>query len=232
MLVVGGIGSLARLSMLGVVMALAWPAAAWAEAASALRVEYHQWQVGKDGVRQELSYAEKLYRQENTLWVEREVPEAAQRDHDDHHHGGLGHKHADVVGAPLWIQRDDSGNVDVKLVDRYEQRLIDIAPPYYGNVGYDGHWVETWALVDPASLSSLEPSSVADGVETYQMQRGSQHITLVWNPERRYAVSIRSRDEHGLSGRTIEAREIADPEPAPWTTLKGYKNRDYSDLLD
>ncbi|KAF0807705.1 signal peptide protein [Alcanivorax xiamenensis] len=232
-MVVERIGRLARLSLLGTMVSLAWPVTAWADAASALRVEYHQWQVGKDGVRQELSYAEKLYRQENALWVEREVPEAAQRDHDDHHHGGLGHKHADVVGAPLWIQRDGDGNVDVKLVDRYEQRLIDIAPPYYGNVGYDGHWVETWALLDPATLSALEPSSVAEnGVETYQIQRGSQYITLVWNPERRYAVSIRARDEHGLSGRTIEAEEITDPNPLPWTALEGYRNRDYSDLLD
>jgi len=75
--------------------------AAQTEPASALRVEYHQWKIGKDGVKQDLSYTENLYRQENLLWLEREIPEAAQRDHDTHSHGGLAHKHADVVGAPL-----------------------------------------------------------------------------------------------------------------------------------
>ncbi|ASK35418.1 hypothetical protein CEK62_14035 [Alcanivorax sp. N3-2A] len=202
-------------------------------AAPALRVQYHQWQIGSDGVRQEISYTEKLYRQENALWIEREIPAAAQHEHDLHAHGGLGHKHADVVGAPLWIKRDAQGGLDVKLVDRHERRLIDIARPYYGNVGFDGQWVAAWSLVDPASLDSLAPTSVsAEGIETYELRRGEQRITLRWNPRGGYAESISARDEAGLSGRTIEASEIANPKPLPWSGLEDYLARDYSDLLD
>lgn len=205
----------------------------WAAPADALRVEYHQWKLGKDGVRQEMSYAELLYRQPDVLWIERVIPEAAEHLHDDHHHGGLGHKHADVTGAPLWIMRDTQGKLDVKLVDRHEKRLIEIAEAYYGNVGFDGHWVESWSLADPESLKNLKPTKVtADGLETYEIKRGKQHITLVWNSKGQYAQSISAKDEHGLSGRTIKAAEITAPKTQPWKQLGNYASRDYSDLLD
>lgn len=202
--------------------------------ADALRVEYHQWKLGKDGVRQEMSYSELLYRQPDSLWIEREVPEAAQRSsHDDHHHSGLGHKHDDVTGAPLWIMRDVQGKLDVKLVDRHEKRVIEIAEAYYNNVGFDGHWVESWNLADPESLKKLKPAKVSEtGLETYEIQRGNQQITLVWNPKGQYAQSITANDSKGLSGRTIKASEITSPKTLPWTQLGNYLSRDYSDLLD
>ncbi len=205
----------------------------WATPADALRVEYHQWKLGKDGVRQEMSYSELLYRQPDSLWIEREVPEAAKRSHDDHHHGGMGHKHADVTGAPLWIMRDAQGKLDVKLVDRHEKRLIEIAEAYYSNVGFDGHWIESWNLADPETLKKLKPTKVSEnGLETYEIQRGTQQITLVWNPAGQYAQSITAKDPQGLSGRTIKASEITSPKTLPWTQLGNYLSRDYSDLLD
>ncbi|MBM7332934.1 hypothetical protein LL252_04570 [Alcanivorax marinus] len=223
-----------RLAALGVALMLAMPVtAAWAQPAEALRVEYQQWQIGRDGVRQQMDYAETLYREENALWVEREIPEAAERQHDQHAHGGLGHKHADVIGAPLWIRRDDQGGLDVKLVDRHEKRLIDIAPPYYGNVGFDGHWAESWALADPRALAAMQPASIDEqGRETYQLDRGDQRITLVWDPKGRYAVSITAQGKQGLSGRTLRATPLAAPASMPWQGLADYRDRDYSDLLD
>ncbi|WP_039912816.1 hypothetical protein [Cellvibrio mixtus] len=201
--------------------------------ADALRVDYHQWKLGKDGIRQEMSYSELLYRKPDSLWIEREIPEAAQHSHDDHHHGGLGHKHADVTGAPLWIVRDPQGKLDVKLIDRHEQRMIEIAEAYYSNVGFDGHWVESWSLADPETLQKLKPTKISEnGLETYEIQRGTQQITLVWNPEGQYAQSITAKDSQGLSGRTIRASEITAPKTLPWTQLGNYLSRDYSDLLD
>lgn len=205
----------------------------FAAPADALRVEYHQWKLGKDGVRQEISYTERLYRQPDSLWIERDIPAAAEQLHNNHNHGGLGHKHADVTGAPLWITRDAQGKLDVKLVDRHEHRLIDIDTPYYANVGFDGHWTETWHLANPETLKNLKPSKVtSDGVETYDIQRGTQQITLIWNSKGQYAQSITAKDTQGLSGRTIKASAITTPKTLPWTQLGDYLPRDYSDLLD
>lgn len=206
---------------------------AWAVPADALRVEYHQWQLGKDGVRQTISYSELLYRQPDALWIEREIPEAAKGSHDKHHHGGLGHKHADVTGAPLWIVRDAQGKLDVKLVDHHEKRLIEIAEAYYSNVGFDGHWIESWNLANPESLQTLTPTHVSEsGIKTYDIKRGNQQITLVWDANKQYAHSISSKDLRGVSGRTIKATQITAPKTLPWTQLGDYLLRDYSDLLD
>lgn len=226
-----GFGSLLRGALLLPLITIA--SQTWAAPADALRVEYHQWKLGKDGVRQEMSYAELIYRQPDSLWIERVVPDAVQHLHDDHQHAGMGHKHDDVTGAPLWIERDTQGKLDVKLVDRDEKRLIDIAEAYYGNVGFDGHWTESWHLADPETLKNLKPTkTTADGLETYEINRGNQHITLVWNSKGQYAQSISAKDEHGLSGRTINASEIKSPKTLPWTQLNAYLPRDYSDLLD
>lgn len=111
--------------------------------------------------------------------------------------------------------------------------MIDVAEAYYSNVGFDGHWIESWHLANPDTLKNLKPVNIsADGLETYEIQRGKQQITLIWNSNGQYAQSISAQDEQGLSGRTINASEITAPKSLPWSQLSAYLPRDYSDLLD
>ena len=198
-----------------------------------LRVEYRRWSIGADGARQELTYTEHLIRDRDQLWIEREIPEAARVHHDGHAHGGLGHKHDDVVGAPLWVRRDAQGVLDVELIDREEQRLIRTEEPNYGNVGFVGRWDESYHLLNPADLGKLTPVGDArDGVQRYEIQRGTTTIRVSWDIAGHYAREITSEDSRGLSGRTIRASVLNTPAQLPWTLVAGYAQRDYSDLLD
>lgn len=198
-----------------------------------LRVEYRAWSIGADGARQELSYAERLVRRGDRLWIEREIPAAAQRRHEQHAHGGLGHRHADVAGAPLWIERDARGALKVKLVDRHERRLIEIGEPNYGNVGFGGRWDLAYHLLDPADLQRLTAvGSPRSGIQRYELRHGAQNLVVDWVIDGRYAREIRSEDAQGLSGRLIRARVLPPMAVLPWNTVDGYAARDYSDLLD
>jgi hypothetical protein len=198
-----------------------------------LRVEYRGWSIGSDGARQEISYAERLYRAQDQAWIEREVPAAAQKTHAHHKHGGLGHKHADVAGAPLWVQRAADGRLTVQLVDRHERRLIGIEAANYGNVGFSGSWPESYYLLDPADLPRLNAVGTAQaGVQRYETRQGERTIRVAWDIAGQYAREIVSEDPNGLHGRTIKATRITAPTPAPWAQLGGYSPRDYSDLLD
>lgn len=220
-------------NILKVVVLCALAPAAWAAPLPDLRVEYRGWTIGADGARQELSYAERVYRRDGMVWVEREIPEAAQQRHAAHNHGSLGHKHADVAGAPLWLQQGADGKMMVRLVDRHEQRLIEIEPANYGNVGYSGNWAEARHLLDPASLKRLQAvGAPSAGVQRYEVQQGTQRVRVSWDIAGEYAREIVSEDSRGLAGRSVKATRIATPQPAPWTVLGDYRLRDYSDLLD
>ncbi|MGH8447516.1 MAG: hypothetical protein ACREVL_19800 [Solimonas sp.] len=218
-------------AMIAAAVALAAPAQA-ADLPD-LRVEYLSWSIGADGARQQLSYSERVIRQDGQMWIEREIPEAVQRRHDTHGHASLGHKHADVAGAPLWIRRSADGRLDVQLVDRHERRLIQVGEPNYGNVGFGGHWNEAYHLLEPADLARLKAVGTATaGVQRYELKRDRQTLRVVWDSGGQYAREIVSEDSQGLGGRTIRATTIAAPQPLPWATLKDYAARDYSDLLD
>lgn len=222
-----------KLKCLAAVLAMSLVGALQAADLPDLRVEYRAWNVGADGARQELSYAERVTRQGDRLWIEREIPVAAQRRHENHAHGGLGHRHADVAGAPLWIERSPAGALKVKLVDRHERRLIEIGEPNYGNVGFGGRWAEAFHLLDPADLQRLQAvGSVDHGAQRYELEHGTRSLVVIWDIAGQYAREIRSDDAQGLSGRVIRASIVPSPTPLPWNTLAGYAARDYSDLLD
>ncbi|MGE0797095.1 MAG: hypothetical protein AB7G13_21670 [Lautropia sp.] len=211
------------------------PNAAAAELNDDLRVSYTSWRLGVDGVRQESTHAERLHRRPGAIWIAREIPPAVERLHDTHRHAhnGPGHSHAEVAGAPLWIRRDVGGALDVRLVDAHERRLIRIDPPHYGNVGFSGDWMEARHLVDPALLSKLQAvGEPVDGVQRYQTTRGHRTIRIRWDVAGRFAREIDVRDDRGLGGQSVRAEPIPAPQPSPFEQTEGYRDRDYSDLLD
>lgn len=205
---------------------------AQAQEVPALEIEYQSWSIGKDGVRREMSYTERVYRDAGQVWVARVIPEAAESHHDGHNHSGLGHKHADLTGAPLWIRRSADGKVDVQWVDRHERRLIRIDPPYYGNVGFSGNWEETRSLLDPVDLPKLGAARTVGKLQHYAVERGNQRLTVAWDPSGHYAREITSHSKDGLGGRVIRAKPIPMPDKPGWTSVDGYLPRDYSDILD
>jgi len=198
-----------------------------------LRVEYRGWSIGSDGAKQEISYTERLYRRDGLAWIEREIPAAAQPQHDGHEHGGLGHRHADLAGAPLLIKRGADGKLSVQLVDHHQKTLYKVEAANYANVGFSGNWAEVYYLLDPADLPRLKTAGAPNnGVQQYELQRGTQTVRLSWNIAGEYAREIVSEDQRGLSGRTIKATPMQAPQPAPWTLVSAYRLRDYADLLD
>ena len=220
-------------STLATLFALGLLGAAHAADLPDLRVEYLAWSIGADGARQEISYTERVVRQGDRLWVEREIPAAARDRHERQGHTGMGHKHDDVVGAPLWIERGPGQALSVRLVDRHERRLIEIGEPHYGNVGFGGRWADAYHLLDPAQLSRLQAvGPPRDGVQVYALERGSKSVLVRWDVEGQFAREIRSSDADGLSGKRIRASVAPAQALLPWDAVAGFAARDYSDLLD
>src|SRR5262249_9226086 len=70
--------------LLVALLAPVWMMAVPARAADApdqnLRIAHHVLSIGKDGVQRETRYADRMYRREGAVWIEREMPTALRTD--------------------------------------------------------------------------------------------------------------------------------------------------------
>lgn len=202
-----------------------------------LRVTYETRSIGADGVQRDSRYSNLLFRDADTVWIERELP-AAVREHAAHGHAAAagphaGHAHQDAQRAPLLLQRRADGQIAVQSVLQALRRVIDVEPAHYGNVGYGGSWDAAWGLIDAQALGRMEPlGGPRGGVQRYRLHQGERTVQVDWDLRGGYARRIEQSDAHGLSTRRMTASALPVPATMPWQKLQGYERGDYSDLLD
>ncbi|MFT3801422.1 MAG: hypothetical protein QM766_09410 [Burkholderiaceae bacterium] len=211
-----------------------------------LSIRYASFSIGRDGVERETRYANRMLRTADTVWIEREWP-AALRESAEHGHShaneaaaghgtnGAGHRHAhdETLNAPLLLQRDADGRVDVQSVLRDRRRVIHVDLAHHGNVGYGGSWPAAWSLIDPRALDGMTRIGTArNGVQRYESREAERTTRIDWDVAGRYARQISVRDAHGTSWRTMTATPRPMPAELPWQALGAYSQGDYSDLLD
>lgn len=193
-----------------------------------LQVQHYAMTIGRDGVKRETTFTERLYRRNDQVWTERVI---AGQAGDDHDHGG--HSHPDAGSAPMWVRRLADGALDARLVERDQRRSVKVDSQYYGNIGYNGSWGSTFYLSDPQSLKGMRVvGPVKDGVQQYESKRGDLTVRVSWDVKGQYPRKVESADKHGRTRRETLVSVIDAPKVLPWKTLVGYAEIDYSDLLD
>lgn len=197
-----------------------------------LQVRHYAMTVGRDGVKRETTFIERLYRRNDQVWTERVIAgEAADDRKHEQDHGG--HSHPDAGSAPMWVRRKADGSLDARLVERDQRRSVKVDSQYYGNIGYNGSWGSTFYLSDPQSLKSMRAVGVVkDGVQQYESRRGDLTVRVSWDIKGAYPRKVESEDAHGRTRRETQVSVIEAPKVLPWKTLAGYAEIDYSDLLD
>jgi len=183
---------------------------------------------GGDGIKRTTEFSERVVRRQDQVWIERIVPPGWHVDHE-HATGDKAHKHLDVAVAARWLQRDKAGKPALRLASAQDKVLVDVAPPDYANVGFDGSWTAAYHLIDPASLKKLRPSGTAGDLTTYTSKDKDRSLKVVWNDRLQYPVLVES--SNGPSSR----RTVVQAQPAgasPWDATRGYQRKDYSDYLD
>lgn len=226
--------------------ACASPVVSAADAARplALRVQHELSVMGADGVKRDATFAERVYRSGEAVWVERELPRGARHAHDEAEHtkgekaekgdkAGKGHKHLDVSTAARWIERKADGTLSVKLVSDEMRKTFDVRQSDYGNVGFDGSWVGASHLMDPALLKTMKANGPArGGVQEYTTRRGDDLLTVQWDIAAGYPRLVESRNTTGTQKKVTRVTQVALPASAPWARTKDYAQGDYADLLD
>jgi len=219
----------AALSLLSIL-----PAALAANTAGApdqnLQIQHYSMTLGRDGVKRETTFTERVYRRNGEVWTERLIPAEASAEVDHDH---AGHNHPDAGSSPMWVRRQADGSLDARLVERHQRRTVKVDPQYYGNIGFNGNWGSIFYLSDPQSLKKMRAvGAVSNGVQNYESKRGDVTVRVSWDVKGQYPRRVESSDAHGHVRRETRVTLIEAPNPLPWKTLAGYADVDYSDLLD
>lgn len=205
-----------------------------------LRLNYRTMNIGSDGVQREASYSKIMHRVGQRIWIEKDQPQAL-RDSLAHGHGNLlnaggshaGHAHTLAQDAPIMVQRNDSGDVEVQVIINALEQLISVEPAHQGNVGYNGSWEATYWVIPPSSLNALQPvGQPRDGIQLYRKFADESMTEVAWDIEKQYPRRVLKRGPHDTTFYQLTAEEIDAPAEMPWTLLSQYKTGDYSDLLD
>lgn len=182
-----------------------------------------------DGVTRQIHFQERIYRRAGLVWSERVLPKGAH-DADEHARGEHGHKHLDLAAAARLVTPDGEQKAKIRLVNLHDKVVINVPPPEYGNVGFDGSWANAVHLLDPQQLRSMQP--VAGKAGAYQTRRGETTVRVDWDAKGEFPRRVESSNAAGTRLKVMRVRETNAPANTPWTALGSYRQKEYSDYLD
>lgn len=194
-----------------------------------LLVDHEIKELTPDGVTRQLHFQERIYRRAGLVWIERVLPPGAH-DTAEHAHGDHDHKHLDLAAAAKLITLDADKVARIKLVNTHDKVVINVPPAEYGNVGFDGSWDNAVHLLDPKQLKTMQP--VPGKAQSYQLTRAGTTIRVVWDAKGEFPRQVESDNASRTRHKLMRVRETSAPATAPWTTLQGYAQKEYSDYLD
>lgn len=203
--------------------------------ASDLNLEIHHAMasLGPDGISRKVDFGERLYRRENQVWVERIIPAGAHNE-SEHAKRDEEHKHLDLAASARWIVRNAKGELQIQMVNGYDKVIVNINPPDYGNIGFDGDWDAANHLIGSKQLASMKPSGqpAPAGCKWYESRNQGGWIKVLWDEKDQYPRQVESGNSSKTSHKSMTTKVIPAPNPLPWTNLQSYTQKEYSDTLD
>lgn len=199
-----------------------------------LSVRYYSKVVTPEGVTRESRYEEKMMRRPGHVWSARLIPGQVAA-HDESGHQAEQHKHFNHVVMPRHVMLEDN-KVRLEYVDAHERQVIAIPPSEYENVNFDGSWKSSFYLLDPALVQAMPLSkqvSAVAGARWRQAEKNGIFQRVLWDEQKQIPLVIESGDKAGTFYRRVDVKPAAQPDSAlPWSKLKAYAQKEYSDFLD
>lgn len=196
-----------------------------------LSIQHYSRVVTAEGVLRETRYEETMSRRPGHVWLARVLP--AHRGTQPGHDHGHAHPNYDVLPRHVMLEGD---KVRLEAVNAEAREVIAIPPGEYDNANFDGSWVNAFFLMDPKRVAALAPStrpSAVAGARWREQEKNGVFQRVLWDEARMVPLVVETGDRAG----TFFERVAVKPLPAlarslPWTGLKGYAQREYSDFLD
>ena len=186
--------------------------------------------VAANGVTSTVHYQERMYRQEQQLWLERVIPTKVYQAKEEHHDGE--HKHLDLESSARWITKQPNG-ASLRLVNRHDKQIVNVNMGDYDAVGFDGKWLSTYSLIDPQQLKTMTLSKrvAPTGSQWYETTKDGRYLRVLWDTKLAIPRRMESGQVDGTQQHTIQI-DIQPTTVMPWLALKAYQEKEYSDFLD
>lgn len=184
-----------------------------------------------DGLERQVRFRERFVRLPDRVWLERLLPTGPA--FPEAPHGG--HRHLDLDQAARLVVRRPDGSLDLTFVHRGERTTVHAEPRDYPEVGFHDSWEVVAHLVDPATLKAMASGARSreyPGATWYERRDGAGFLRVLWHPGLEVALVVESGSADGRRYHRTSATPEALPTPLPWRALQGYREKDYTDLLD
>jgi hypothetical protein len=197
-----------------------------------LSIRHYSRVLTAEGVLRETRYEETMLRRPGHVWLARVLPvrHGVKPGHD---HGQHKHPNYEVLPRHVMLERD---KVRLEAVKAEDREVIFIPPGEYDNANFDGSWVNAFFLMDPQRVAALPPSkrtSKVAGARWREQEKNGLFQRVLWDDAHMVPLVV----ETGDRAETFFERVTVKPLPTlakslPWTRVKGYAQREYSDFLD
>jgi hypothetical protein len=198
-----------------------------------LTIHYYDRVMTSEGVLRESNYEETMLRRNSHVWTARVLPKTTEshRGHDAEHE----HKHFNAVVLPrhLWLE---GASLKLAYVDRSNKEIINIAATEYENVNFDGSWVNASFIVDPKLVALMPLSkkvSAVAGARWHEQEKNGIFQRVLWDDKNMIPLEVETGKRDGTIFRRVSVKlESVSGTDKPWSNLKGYTQKEYSDFLD
>lgn len=216
-----------------------------------LTIRYYNKTATPDGVTREARYEEKMLRRADHVWVARVLPASApaQAQHASAAASSKGaikpasaavhqsgeHAQFNYAVLPRHVV-NENGKIRIEFIDPVQKLVVQVPPPEYDNVNFDGSWDNANFLLNPALLKNLPLSnraSTVPGARWREQEQNGVFQRVLWDEQKQIPLLIEIGDKAQTHFRRVEVKpEAVLSRNLPWQNLKGYSQKEYSDFLD
>ena len=220
-----------------------------------LTIRYYNKTATPDGVTREARYEEKMLRRADHVWVARVLPASAPvQAHNASNpastaasskgtikpasaavHQSGEHAQFNYAVLPRHVL-NENGKVRIEFIDPVQKFVVQVPPPEYDNVSFDGSWDNANFLLDPKLLKNLPLSnraSTVPGAQWRELEQNGVFQRVLWDEQKQIPLLIEIGDKAQTHYRRVEVKPEANlTRTLPWQSLKGYSQKEYSDFLD
>lgn len=202
----------------------------WAAPALSATLTHETTEQGADGVLRHTRFQERFIRQDSQVWVERVLPRwaPAAGQHPGEHH------ELDIHTAPRLVRAAADGAALLALVDREHRALYAVGTEEYDRTGFSGRWAAEQSLIDPQALTGMKPSARSSkiaGARWLEQIRGGEYTRLLWSDALQFPLVLETGAVNGRY-RSITTATLTPDSRQPWAEVRGYAQRELTDLGD
>lgn len=144
------------------------------------------------------------------------------------------HKHFNPVLIPRHVMLEKD-TVRVEYIDAHDKVVVSIPKVEFENVNFDGSWENSFYLLDPKQVAAMPLSKQASkipGARWREVQKNGNFQRVLWDEQKQIPLMIESGDLANTFYRRVDVKQEPLSKGQPWSNLKNFAQREYSDYLD